>query len=74
MDTGLHSLVAIARFHQLPHQLGVPGEYFSDTDILLALKTLTLKVKLISPSPAELTNDLLPAIFRARDGSYFVVV
>ena len=49
MDTGLHSLVAIARFHQLPaeteqlqHQFAQPGIDFSHTEILQAAKALTL--------------------------------
>ena len=50
MDTGLNTLVAIARFHQLPaepeqlaHEFSHPGEAFTDIDILRAAKALTLK-------------------------------
>ena len=49
MDTGLQSLVAVAKFHQiaaessqLHHELGQPGHFFTDNEILLAAKSLTL--------------------------------
>ncbi|MET0108624.1 MAG: hypothetical protein ABW084_06990 [Candidatus Thiodiazotropha sp.] len=41
MDTGLSTLIAIARFHQLPaepeqivHQFGKPGLPFADSELL----------------------------------------
>lgn len=80
MDTGLQSLVTIARFHQLPaeseqlsHQFCPPGQLFSDTELLLAAKALTLKAKIITPSISDLKNDILPAIAKAKDGTYFIV-
>lgn len=80
MDTGLNTLVAIARFHQLPaepeqlaHQFGLPGEHFADTQILQAAKALTLKAKKLSPSLAELKNAMLPAIAKAKGGSFFIL-
>jgi ATP-binding cassette, subfamily B, bacterial HlyB/CyaB len=80
MDTGLHSLVAIARFHQLPaeidqlsHQFGEPGQSFSNTEILLAAKALTLRAKLITPALSELNSGILPAIAKSKDGEYFVL-
>ncbi len=80
MNTGLNSLVAIARFHQLPaepeqlaHEFGQPGEKFTDTDILRAAKALTLKAKHLSPSLSELKSAMLPAIAKAQDGSYFIL-
>lgn len=80
MDTGLQSLVAIARFHQLPaepgqlvHQFGLPGQNFTDTELLLAAKALTLKAKLMSPPVAKLSNSMLPAIAKKSDGTYFVL-
>ena len=80
MDTGLHSLVAIARFHQLPaepeqlaHQFSSPGTPFSDTELLLAAKALTLKAKKISPPLSKLENAILPAIAKTRDGNYFIL-
>ncbi|HIC48083.1 MAG TPA: type I secretion system permease/ATPase [Methylophaga aminisulfidivorans] len=80
MDTGLNTLVALARFHQLPaepeqlsHEYGQPGEHFTDTQILQAAKALTLKAKKLSLSFSELNNGLLPAIAKAKDGSYFIL-
>jgi len=80
MDTGLHTLVAIARFHQLPaemeqlsHQFGSSGQQFTDTELLLSAKALTLKAKLISPNVDQLKDAILPAIAKMNDGSYIVL-
>ncbi|MGC0119281.1 type I secretion system permease/ATPase [Pseudoalteromonas piscicida] len=80
MDTGLYSLVAIARFHQLPaepeqlaHQFAEPGKPFSDTQLLSSAKALTLRAKRISPSLDQINADTLPAIAKAQDGSYFIL-
>ena len=80
MDTGIHSLVAIARFHQLPaepdqivHQFGEPGQPFTVTHILQAAKALTLKAKPLSLKPSDLDNTTLPAIAQANDGSFFII-
>lgn len=68
MDTGLHSLIAITRFNQLPaepeqlaHQLAEPGKPFSDTQLLSAAKALTLWVKRISHSLNQIKTDTLAA-------------
>ncbi|MCU7906043.1 MAG: type I secretion system permease/ATPase [Candidatus Thiodiazotropha sp. (ex Epidulcina cf. delphinae)] len=80
MDTGLNTLVAIARFHQLPaepeqlaHQFGIPGERFSDTELLQAAKALTLKAKRLTPSLGDMENAVLPGIAKLRDGSYVIL-
>ena len=80
IDTGIHSLVAIARFHQLPaepdqiaHQFGEPGQPFTVTHILQAAKALTLKAKPLSLKPSDLDNATLPAIAQANDGSFFII-
>ena len=80
MDTGLHALVVIVRFHQLPaepdqlaHQFSESGESFSDTQLLQAAKALTLKAKQLTSEVGALSNAMLPAIAKARDGSYFIV-
>ncbi|GLS24923.1 type I secretion system permease/ATPase [Marinibactrum halimedae] len=80
MDTGLHSLVAIARFHQLPaepeqltHQFAKPGEVFSDTELLQAAKALTLKAKIMTLTASDCKNDILPAIVKNKEGSYFIL-
>jgi len=80
MDTGLHSLVAIARLYQLPaepdqltHEFCEPGSSFSDTHILQAAKALTLKAKILSLSTHTLKSGVLPAIAKHKDGSYFII-
>lgn len=80
MDTGLNTLVAIARFHQLPaepdqlsHEFGRPGEVFSDTDILRAAKALMLKAKCIKSSLSEVNPAILPAIAKTKEGIYIIV-
>ncbi|MGD8914568.1 MAG: cysteine peptidase family C39 domain-containing protein, partial [Candidatus Thiodiazotropha sp.] len=80
MDTGLNTLIAIARFHQLPaepeqiaHQFGKPGLPFFDSELLLAAKALTLKAKRLKPSLPELDNSVLPAIAKLKDGSYIIL-
>lgn len=80
MDTGLQSLTAIARFHQLPaepeqlaHQFAEPGKLFSDTQLLSAAKALTLKAKCVSPGFSQIKNEVLPAIAKALDGTYFIL-
>jgi subfamily B ATP-binding cassette protein HlyB/CyaB len=80
VDTGLHCLVALARHHQLPaevdqltHQFLGPGELFGNTELLLAAKALTLKGKIITPKVSGLSNDILPTIAKATDGTYFIL-
>ena len=80
MDTGLHSLVALARFHQLPaepdqlaHQFGKPGELFADTEILQAAKALTLKAKKLTLNFQQLQQAPLPAIAKLNDGAYIIL-
>jgi subfamily B ATP-binding cassette protein HlyB/CyaB len=80
MDTGLHTLVALARFHRLPaepeqlaHQFGIPGQPFTDTELLLAAKALTLKAKVLKPSLSALDNAMLPAIAKTREGEYIIL-
>lgn len=80
MDTGLNCLVAIAQFHQLPanaeqikNEFSPSGEHFSDTDVLLAAKSLSLKAKLVSSSFDGLDNRMLPAVAKSGDGTYFVI-
>ncbi|MET0067320.1 MAG: type I secretion system permease/ATPase [Candidatus Thiodiazotropha sp.] len=80
MDTALQTLVALARFHQLPaepeqlaHQFGQPGKSFGDTELLQAAKALTLKAKPVTCGLAEIQNTVLPGIARLKDGSYVVL-
>ena len=80
MDTGLHALVALANFHQLPaeadqlaEQFGEPGQPFTTTRILQAAKALTLKARSVRLAFDDLDNAILPAIAGAFDGSFFII-
>ncbi|MEY8200980.1 MAG: type I secretion system permease/ATPase [Colwellia sp.] len=80
MDTGLYSLVAIARFHQVPadvdqlsHQFTSPGTQFTGTEILLAAKALDLKAQSLTPAIEKLNNGTLPAIAKMNDGSFIIL-
>jgi subfamily B ATP-binding cassette protein HlyB/CyaB len=77
IDSGLQSLIAIARFHQLPaeapqiqHQFGIPGELFGNTEILRAAKSLGFKTRESTLSFAKLNNAVLPAILVTKTGEY----
>ncbi|MCP4492721.1 MAG: hypothetical protein GY820_36250 [Gammaproteobacteria bacterium] len=70
----MRSLVAIARFHQIPaevdqlqHEFGSPDQNFTETEILLAAKALSLRASHLTLSIADLKNAMLPAIARARE-------
>ena len=79
-DTGLHCLVAIARFHRLPaepdqlfHPFGIQGQPFTDTELLLSAKALTLKVKVLTPKLSELHHAALPESLQQKfDISWFI--
>lgn len=80
MDTGLKCLVALAQFHQIPaepdqlaHQYCESGKTFGDTEILQAAKAISLKAKLVSTTIESLDNAMLPAIAKAKDGTYFIL-
>ena len=80
IDTGLHSLVTLAHFYQIPaepdqlaHEFGQPGKVFSETELLQAAKALTLKAKLLSLTTNTIKPSILPAIAKHKDGSYFII-
>lgn len=79
-DTGLQCLIMIARFHQLgadhqqiKHQFGQDDHAFSDLEILRAAKAIDLKAKQITSHYSKLDNASLPAIAKAKDGTYFII-
>lgn len=80
MDTGLHALVALAHFHQLPaeadqlaEQFGEPGQPFGVTQIMQAAKALTLKARRVQRTLEDLDDAILPAIAVASDGHFFII-
>lgn len=80
MDTGLQSLVTIARVLQVPaepdqlaHEFGEPGGNFTDITLLQSAKSLDLKAKIISTALNKIDKAILPAIGKHIDGSYFIL-
>jgi subfamily B ATP-binding cassette protein HlyB/CyaB len=80
VDTGLASLVVIARFHalaadpqQLSHEFSESGKPCSVAELLLAAKKLGLKAKHVSTTPDRIPKTPLPAIACDRDGNFFVL-
>lgn len=80
LDSGLASLISIARFYQLPaeepqiaHQFGVPGETFTNTKIIRAEKSLGFKTRESQSSFEKLNSSILPAIAQSKSGDYFIL-
>lgn len=80
MDTGLHALVTLAHFHQLPaeadqlaEQFGEPGQPFGATQIMRAARALALKARSAKLALDDLDNAILPAIATAVDGHFFII-
>jgi len=79
-DTGLASLVMLARFHnvaasaeQLAHEFGAPGRTLTQPEMLLAARKLGLKAKSARTTQERLDRTPLPAIAADLDGSYFII-
>ncbi len=80
VDSGLISLVLLARFHGIPvepeqigHEFGLPGKLFAASDIMLAAKKYKLQVKQIKTSIDRLDRTPLPAIAISKSGQFFVL-
>lgn len=80
IDTGLSCVVILSRFFelqtdpaQLHHQYGQSGKKFTEQEILLSLKRLSLKAKQITSNWAQLSKTTLPAIAKHKDGHYFIL-
>lgn len=81
-DHGLECLTVIAHFHgiaadpaQLRHRAGLtdPSGRFAETDLLLASKSLGLKVRSIRIKRERLGKLPLPALFLDRDHQHFIL-
>lgn len=80
VDSGLISLVLLARFHGIPvepeqiaHEFGLPGKLFAASDIMLAAKKYKLQVKQVKTSIDRLDRTPLPAIAISKSGQFFVL-
>jgi len=79
-DSGLISLLILARFHDLPadgsqlrHQFAQSGQALSDTELLRAAKHLGLKADLVRTMWSKLQGTPLPAMAKWTDGRYVVL-
>src|SRR5689334_15232461 len=79
-DCGLLGLVLLAQFHgvaadpgQLRHQFSDGGKPLSETDILLAAKSLELKAKVVAQPASRMATASLPALAMQKDGRHFLV-
>ena len=79
-DTALLCLSVMAQLferktnpQQLRHLSGKGSEAFDETDILRAAGVLDLKAKAIQSEEGRLAKTPLPAIARARDGTFFIL-
>ena len=80
VDTGLLSLLVLARFYEVPadeaqlrHQFGQTGLPLSDRDLIRAGTHLGLRVGLRRQAGQELARVPLPAIAKGTDGRYIIL-
>ena len=80
LDSGLLSLVMLARFHgiatepeQLAHEFRVPGKHFDEEALLLASKKLGLQARAVTTRPERLAKTPLPALAQMKDGRFVIV-
>lgn len=80
LDSGLASLLLLARYHGVPvdpeylrHQFGVPGAVLDSIGLLRAARHLGLKARRIRSRWARLRGVPLPAIAVQKDGSYLTL-
>jgi subfamily B ATP-binding cassette protein HlyB/CyaB len=79
-DPGVTALLIVARFHgiaadasQLRHAAGLKSEYFSERDLLLAARSLGLKVRSVKVQPDRLIRTPFPAIVLDSQGKHFIL-
>ncbi len=80
IDTGLHCLIIISRFYNLPadaaqlqHQFGQSGQVFGSPEILRGSKLQGLKARQVTSNWSRLDRIQLPAIAQHKDGHYFIL-
>ena len=80
MDSGLSSLLILARYHQvaadygqLDHQFGTHGKAFGQSEIIRAARHLKLKARSSRTHWDKLDSLSLPAIAESKDGQFFVI-
>lgn len=80
IDTGLHSLVLMARFHQvaaspaqLLHVRGKGNRVFSPEDLLHAARGLSLRARLVKSTISRLGSTPLPVMVQRHDGRWLIL-
>ena len=80
VDPGLACLIVIAYYHgipadpgQLSHRTGINSRSFTEGDLLLAAKSLSLKAKAIYLRRERLNRAPLPALMLDRSGRHFIL-
>ena len=78
-DLALSALVLLAQFHRIPvnssqikHQFDTQGQGLSETQWLLAAKSLGFKTKTVSKTVERLPFLNLPALGWRDDGKHFI--
>lgn len=79
-DSGLLSLILLAKFYQLPadpislgHEFKIPGENMGVDDILRASKKIGLKAKALTYEPETVLSLPLPAIAKHKDNHFIIL-
>lgn len=79
-DFGLMGLTILAHYHglsvdasRLVHEFGSPGQAFSETELLLAAKSLGFKAKVLKQKIDRLSLITLPALVLAPSGEHFIL-
>lgn len=79
-DPGLLALVLIARFHgiaadveQLRHAAAIKTELFSSKDLILAARSIGLKVREVRTSAERLSKTPCPALVLEENGLHFIL-
>lgn len=80
VDTGLACLVTLARLYGLPadpeqlrHTHSDSGKAFDERSLILAGRSLGLKIRALTSNWDKLRNTPLPAIARHSDGRWFLI-
>lgn len=79
-DSGLACLVMIARYHnqvadagQLRHASGLKSECFGERDLLLAARSLNLKVRSVRVTADRLSKTPFPVLALDAEGRHFIL-
>ncbi len=80
LDTGLACLVTLARLHGLPadarhlaHSHAEPGKPFTEQEILLAGRSIGLRMRAMKSNWERLQKTPLPCLAHHRSGNWFII-